>query len=127
MSNLLERGAAWLATKLKASASQTVTYRRGEGLVELQAVIGKTEFGEGETQDAVVTHRMRDYLILTADLSIAGQAILPEIGDRIEEVAGGKIHKHEVLATPSGEVYRYADPFRIQLRIHTKEIAVVDA
>ncbi len=70
---------------------------------------------------------MRDYLVLTADLVIAGQAILPEIGDRIDEVSGGKIHKHEVLAAPTGEVFRYADPFRIQLRIHTKEIAVVDA
>ena len=127
MSNLLERGASWLAAKLKASASRTVIYRRGAEFVEVSAVIGKTEYGEGETQDAVITHRMRDYLVLTADLLVGGRAILPEIGDRIEETASGKTHVHEVLATPSGEVYRYADPFRIQLRIHTKEIAVVDA
>lgn len=127
MSNLLERGAAWLAAKLKTSASRTVIYRRGDSYVEVQAVIGKTEFGEGETQDVVVTHRMRDYLVLTVDLVINGQAVLPEMGDRIEETASGKVHKHEVLASPSGEVFRYADPFRIQLRIHTKEIAVTDA
>ena len=127
MSNLLERGAAWLASKLTTHATQTVTYRRGTASVEVLAVIGKTEFGEGDTQDAVVTHRMRDYLILTTDLVIAGQAILPEIGDRIEEVSNGNKYVQEVLATPSGEVYRYSDSFRIQLRIHTKEIAVADA
>ena len=51
MSDLLQRGQAWLSDKLTKHASRLVTYQRDELSVELAATIGKSEYeqddGEG--------------------------------------------------------------------------------
>ena len=66
----------------------------------------------------------RDFLVLAADLVLAGKAELPRAGDRIRETDGGQIFLYEVMA-PGGEPpWRYSDPYRRALRIHTKFVGM---
>ena len=67
----------------------------------------------------------RDFLISAADLMLAGTAVLPERGDRISETQGTKTLVYEVMA-PGGEPpWRWSDPHRKVLRIHTKQVEVI--
>jgi hypothetical protein len=66
--------------------------------------------------------QVRDYLIDTADLVLAGEQALPAKGDRIEEIDASKKHTYEVLPLGGEQHWRYSDPYRRTLRIHTKLI-----
>jgi hypothetical protein len=65
----------------------------------------------------------RDFLILAEDLVLDGTVVLPVRGDRIRETQGGKVYVYEVVAPGNEPCWRYSDPFRKTLRIHTKHIA----
>lgn len=125
MVDLLRQGSDWLEDKRKAFAASAVTYWRGGTSVEVRASIGTTTFDVETTAGAVETIESRDFLILAADLILGGSEVLPERGDLIKEllVAGGATLVYEVLA-PGGEPpWRYSDPYRKTLRIHTKHVA----
>jgi hypothetical protein len=47
---------------------------------------------------------------------------LPVAGDRIRETVGERVFVYEVLAPGNEPHYRYSDPFRKLLRIHTKYV-----
>ena len=68
----------------------------------------------------------RDFLILTADLVLAGAATLPQRGDRIKETSGDKVYVYEVLAPGKEPHYRFSDPYRKTLRIHSKQVDLED-
>ena len=124
MADLLESGATWLAGQFKAHVSRDVTYQRGVQQIVVKATVGRTEFEQADESGIVTTHQSRDYLIHAADLVLGGGPTLPEPGDRIVEVVGSTTYTHEVMAIPSGEHYRFSDPYRVLLRIHTKLVAV---
>ena len=124
MTELLDRAATWLTSQLRQHNSRPVTYRRGLATVALRATIGQTEFGQSDMEGMQVTHRIRDFLFPAEELVLDGEITLPALGDRIDETADGKTYTYELLPLPSGELYRYADPYRRQLRVHTKETAV---
>jgi len=66
----------------------------------------------------------RDFLIAPEDLILGGQKSLPERGDQIRETVGTQTFVYEVLA-PAGEPeWRWSDPHRKLLRIHTKQVGV---
>lgn len=120
--DLMDRGSEMLERVRGACLSRPVIYRRGNDTIELAAAVGSTAFER--TDDHGVIHRTesRDYLITAADLVLAGTATLPTPGDSIEEHDSDRVHVYEVVA-PSGEpVWRYSDPQRRTLRIHTKLI-----
>jgi hypothetical protein len=120
--NLLEHGAAWLDGQRHQHLTRTVMYERGVDSVELAATIGRTEFEQAD--DYGVLHRIeaRDYLIRAVDLLLAGETVLPKAGDQIRETDGAVTHIYEVMA-PGGEPpWRYSDPYRVALRIHTKHV-----
>ncbi|MCC5786890.1 MAG: hypothetical protein JJU33_09335 [Phycisphaerales bacterium] len=117
---LMGRGAEMLGRVRGAHLARPVTYRRGEQSAQLSAAIGSTAFER--TDDHGVIHRVesRDYLIAAADLVLAGAPTQATAGDRIEEHGQEGLHVYEVVA-PAGEpVWRYSDPQRRTLRIHTK-------
>lgn len=118
--NLLRSGAEWLQAQLAEHASVTVTYRRGGHAVEVTAVIGSTVREAGDSEGFVVRSETRDYLIATADLVIDGVETLPERGDEIVETVGETEIIYEVLPVHGQELWRYSDPFRRTLRIHTQ-------
>jgi len=123
MADLLNQGSAWLEDQRKKHATREVTYRRGANAVVLQATIGRTVFEQDDGAGVIIRTQVRDYLIDTADLVLAGQQTLPEKGDRIEETDAGQKYAHEVLPLGGEQHWRYSDPYRRTLRIHTKLVA----
>lgn len=126
MPDLLAQGAAWLDEQRHQHLTTTVTYRRGEHAVQVQATIGRTVFRLNDAYGATVRHVSRDYLIRAADLVLDGQRVEPKRGDQVIEVDNAGIeHTHEVMGpgASGGEPdWRYSDPQRSGLRIHTKEV-----
>ncbi len=124
MGDVIQQGMAWLAEKLKAHASRPVVYRRGTDEVVVQAIIGRTLL---KLDDGYGGVRMewtdRDFLIVAEDLILGGQRTLPERGDQIwETLEDGTTLIYEVLAPGSEPEWRWSDPHRKLLRIHTKQI-----
>ena len=122
MPDLLEQGAAWLEDQRTRHMSRTVTYLRGGDSVDVAATIGRTEFEQADEYGVVHRTEARDFLVLTDSLVLGDKAVLPQAGDRIRETAGVQILIYEVMA-PGGEPpFRYSDPYRRTLRIHTKHV-----
>ena len=126
MADLLEAGSNWLQGQRKKHATREVTYLRGVDSVLVQATVGRTMFEQDDGSGVIIRTQIRDYLIDTADLVLAGQPTLPERGDRIEETEGGKKFTYEVMPLGTEPHWRYSDPYRKTLRIHTKHIATED-
>lgn len=128
MSDLLADASAWLDQQRTAFMSIAVTYARGTStLNNLAASVGKTVFmidnGVGFTERI----EGRDYLVTAADLILDAAVVLPKPGDRIRETQGTKTFSYEVMAPGNEPAYRYSDPYRKTLRIHTKLVAIEGA
>ena len=120
MGDLLAKGSEMLDRTRRAHLSRTVVYRRGVNSVELLATVGSTAFDR--TDEYGVVHRIesRDYLVAASDLVLGGQAITPKAGDRIAETGESSVHEYEVMSPGDEPAWRYSDPQRRALRIHTK-------
>jgi hypothetical protein len=101
-------------------ASRAISYSRGEDSATLQATVGRTVFQIADQfSSAILSVESRDYLVPTADMAATGLG-LPQAGDQIHEVQGGKEYVYEVMAPGQEPCWRWADAYRLQLRIHTK-------
>lgn len=121
MSDILRNASNWLEARRHAVATSDVVYRREDRAVSVQATIGRTEYEQDDGAGVITRAESRDFLIRACDLVIDGLRTLPEIGDRIEESQGGTLFVYEVLPVGSMQPhYRYSDPYRNTLRIHTK-------
>ena len=120
MGDLLAKGSEMLDRMRRTHLSRTVVYRRGADSVEIEATVGSTAFDR--TDEYGVVHRIesRDYLAAAADLVLGGEAVTPKAGDRITETGEARVHEYEVMAPGDGPAWRYSDPQRRTLRIHTK-------
>lgn len=127
MSDMISKGLAWQARMLKAAAGQTVIYRRGAASVPLSAVKGRSAFEVVDSGGLASTIESTDYLILPADLVLDGQVTLPAAGDRIDEVSGGITYVHELMNLPGVPAWKYNDPHRSLLRVHTKLVRTQEA
>ncbi len=121
--DVLERGSAWLEDQRNRHMTRMVTYQRGGDSVDLLATIGRTEFEQADDFGVIHKIESRDYLVLTTDLVLAGAQTLPRAGDRIRETDGAKTFVYEVMAPGNEPPFRYSDPYRRTLRIHTKHVA----
>ncbi len=123
MGDLLDRGSAFLDDQRHRHLSRTVLYRRGADEKEVQATIGKTEFEQAD--DAGLIHRVesRDFLIRAADLDLGAGPTLPRAGDQVRETSGSQVFVYEVNAPGGQPPFRYSDPYRRVLRVHTKHIS----
>jgi len=118
--DLLTRGSELIDRMRRAHLSRTVVYRRGDDSAEVAATVGSTAFERADEYGVMHRIESRDFLIAAADLVLAGTATLPKPGDRITETSDTTVHEYEVMA-PGGEpAWRYSDPQRLTLRIHTK-------
>ena len=122
MGDLLDRGAAFLDAQRHQHLSRPVVYRRGTDEKEVQTTIGKTEFEQAD--DAGLIHRVesRDFLVRMAELDLGAGPILPRAGDQVRETVGTAVFVYEVNAPGGQPPWRYSDPYRRVLRIHTKHI-----
>ena len=124
MADLLERASSWLDGMRTKHASRPVTYQRGQATAVVSAGIGRTTFQVDNGTGVVETFESRDLLILTGDLVLGGLATLPQAGDRIRETVDGATYIYEVLAPGNEPAWRFSDPYRRTLRIHTKQVGV---
>jgi hypothetical protein len=123
MGDLLETGLGWLADQFKAHASRDVTYQRGALEAVVRATVGRTEFELADDHGGVTRFESRDFLILAADLVLGATATLPQYGDHIVETQGALTFIYQVLDQDGRPLYRFSDPYRKLLRIHTKRVA----
>ena len=125
MPDLLAFGMDWLADRLKAFAARSVVYRRGTEELTVAAVIGRTLL---KLDDGYGGVRMewtdRDFLIRPEDLVLGGNTVLPERGDTIRETVETTTFVYEVMAPGKEPAWRWSDPHRQMLRIHTKQVGV---
>jgi hypothetical protein len=128
MADLLQTGTAWLGDMRTAHLSHPVTYCRPSTAsgqvaeVEVAATVGKTVFDIEDSYGAVERFESRDFLISAGELVLSGQPVEPRPGDRIKEPAGGKVLVYEAMAPGKAPCWRWSDPFRRTLRIHTKHV-----
>jgi len=98
------------------------TYRTSAGSVQLPVVLGQTRYDVLDSDGATITGTCNDILCEASDLVIDGEGILPTPGDTIELTDGRVL---EVLEIGGGEHFRYSDPLKRRLRIHTKDVDTV--
>ena len=126
MTDLLEQGLAWLEDQRNAHMTRTVVYQRSGDSVALPATIGRTVFEQADEFGIIHKLESRDFLVLRTDLVLSGVQTLPKAGDRVRDPDGDNVQVYEVMApgTVSGgePPFRYSDPYRKTLRIHTKHI-----
>ena len=127
MTDLLKRGSAWLDEQRIAHMSRTVVYVRGVQSVEVNAAIGRTVFEVADAHGIIERIESRDFLVPAGDLVLGAEATLPQRGDRVRETAGGAVYIYEVMAPGAEPHYRFSDPYRRTLRIHTKHVETEDA
>jgi hypothetical protein len=127
MPDLLETGSAFLDDQRHQHMTRAVTYQRGADSVELAATIGRTEFEQADDYGVVHKIESRDFLVRTADLVLASVQTLPKAGDRIRETEGSQTFVYEVMAPGTEPPFRYSDPYRKTLRIHTKQVGTESA
>ena len=119
---MLRKGQEWLSSKLTEHASHKVVYRRNELGAVLKATIGKSMYDQDDGEGIVTRSQVRDFLIDTQSLLLSVIGSLPRRGDTIVEIDGDTTFIFEVMALGGDPPWRYSDPFRLKLRIHTKQI-----
>ena len=122
MADLLETGSNWLEDQRTKHATRSVTYQRGADSVLLQATIGRIVFEIDNGNGVLERIESRDFLVLAVNLVLLGSAVLPKRGDRIRETQGTVTYVYEVMAPGKEPEWRWSDPYRKTLRIHTKQI-----
>ncbi len=125
MADLLERGSNWLEDQRTRHATRPITYQRGALTSDpIDATVGRTVFESADQFGVIQKTESRDYLMLRTDLVLNGVVTLPQRGDRVRETQDDEQFVYEVVSpTGGGEpVFRYSDPYRKTLRIHTKHI-----
>ncbi|MBL7044310.1 MAG: hypothetical protein ISR77_37135 [Pirellulaceae bacterium] len=124
MTDILQRGSDWLQDQRHKHATRTVTYERGVDTVDLAGTIGRTIFEIDNGHGLLERIESRDYLVLAIDLVLGGSLVLPQRGDRIREAQNGTTYVYEVMSPGKEPHWRWSDPYRKTLRIHTKQIDV---
>jgi len=122
MADILQQASDWLEAKRTSFATRSVVYQRGAVMVEVLATIGRTVFETDNGYGVVEKTESRDFLISAADLVLGSLETLPQRGDRIRETQGAATFVYEVMAPGQQPHWRYSDPGRQTLRIHTKHV-----
>ncbi len=122
MADILQQASDWLEAKRSRFATRPVAYVRGATTVEVLATIGRTVFETDNGYGVVEKTESRDFLVSAADLVLGSVETLPQRGDRIRETQGTTTFVYEVMAPGQQPHWRYSDPGRKTLRIHTKHV-----
>jgi len=116
MTDLLRQGSEWLESMREKHCSSPVTYRRDQESCEVDATFGRTEYEVEDDYGLRVGAQVTDFLVLAEAFSPTfGE---PEPGDRI--IADGVVY--EVMNLAGQGHWRWSDPYRTTMRIHTKEV-----
>ena len=122
MTDMLEKGLAWLDAMNAKFRGTPVIYCRVGAELEITATVGRSNFELADEAGSIVNCETRDFLVSASALLLNGQPFLPRAGDRIVEASGDKRLINEVLALGDEPPFKWCDPYRRTLRIHTKYI-----
>lgn len=125
MVDVLREASEWLEGERDKFLTEPVVYRRGTDTVTLNATRGRTIFEIDDGFGSVERWQSKDFLIFTKDLVFNTIETEPERGDRIEDTVGSRTYIYELMAPPGEPFFRFSDVWRQTLRIHTKQIKVV--
>ena len=122
MSDFLKSGLQWLSNTLAASASQTVTYRRGDQQVSVTATFGhkllKVADGKGSWK---LIRADRDFCFPWLQLDFGAGPAIPLIGDTIDVAEDdGTSTRWQVAPPAPREPHFQLDRYRIEIRVHAK-------
>lgn len=124
--DILSAGVAALGRVLRSHAAQSILYKRGTAVVQIDATKGSTLFESDTASGGLLRIESRDFIFEAERLVIEGDVTTPARGDKIEEMQGGKTYTYEVLDLGAGtQPWRYCDPYRTLIRVHTKKIDVL--
>jgi hypothetical protein len=123
VANVFDTGFAWLAGKMSAHAASDVTYTRaGESEtleVTVAATEGRTPYDVTEVNGQLTSFVATDFLISPSLLVLAGAAVEPQVGDRIEKADGSEFEVMKPGDTiPCFALVDHGSRFRI----HTKRV-----
>ncbi len=104
-------------TTVNQLAGRSVLYASGSKSATVRAVVGQTVVENATVEGFVVTQRQRDYLILVADLVLAGQPHEPQQFDRITD--GTEVYEVQPVANREFERSGTAN---FEYRIHTVQV-----
>lgn len=117
MADFLGDGMAWLNGQLKEQCSVTVTYRRGDQAVELQATRGQSMLRVSDGRGASKIERTdRDFMFDAADLVLDGEQVEPADGDTVD--LGND--RFELMAANGEPSWRYSNSSKSRIRVRTK-------
>lgn len=121
----MSRGADHLNRRLKQSAGVSVIYSRdGESPVPLTVVVGRTLFAVEPRFEGAARAEWgeRDYLIVAADMELAGLGE-PQAGDRITELLPVEgLTTFELMPDSREPAWRWSDADRTRYRCHMKRV-----
>jgi len=121
VTDLLRQGTQWLEQQRAAHCSSPVTYRRpstGSGEATeavINATFGRTQYEVDDEHGLRVGAEVTDFLVAAADF--APTFGHPQAGDQI--VTDGAVY--EVMSLTGQGHWRWSDPHRTTMRIHTKQ------
>jgi hypothetical protein len=118
MADFLQSGIEWLASKLKATSSQSVTYQRGGDSVQVSATLGTSDEEVYDESGTSMKARRSDFIVNAEDLILDSEVVTPLSGDQI--IFGTRTY--EVMALADGHVYEEF-PYNLLLRIHAKLVS----
>lgn len=107
---------------LRSETGVSATYRRGDSEIPLTKVgRGTKTFRFVDERGTAKRIETSDFLIETAQLVLGGSVIEPRIGDRITETVAGQLVTYQVVSINKEPCFRWSDPDRTQMRIHTQK------
>lgn len=120
MTSLLQKGVAHLARIVLKHASVRVIYVDGEDSCELDAVVGNTRRDVANQEGVIAEFESRDYIVDPQALRLSTGTVLPRDGALIVERTCDGDRTHVVSAIPGESHWRWSDPHRKLMRIHTR-------
>lgn len=116
MANVFGSSLAAMRSALTGSAGTAISYSRGASSVSIVATCAATDLQVTDVNGFTIDFHSTDFIFPAADLDFGSGVVEPEEGDTIS-YAG---RTYEVLSVPGARHFRYSDPYRTILRVHTK-------
>lgn len=129
---IISRGMSFLADRMAENEGETVSYSRPAVFTprSVTAVLSPPQVvvdgsGSPNAPARIESGRM-DFTIRSVDfLAAHGIGVLPQKGDRIDRVIGGRTEHYTVIADNSSSAWEYGDPGHLTMRVHARFVEVV--
>ncbi len=128
MVDVLEDAAEWLGEQFEEHVSRLVRYERDGEFVLLKVTVGRTEYQASNEYGGIINKWTdRDFIFPAEDLVFSDGRATPEEGDKIHELdPNDSVNRtYEVMIENDQQCFRFCDPYRKVLRVHTKETATI--